>query len=250
MKVLVIDDDPDVIEAVSLTFEMRWPGSNLLSSPDGDTGIQMVDIEKPALVLLDIGLADMDGFKVCQEIRRFSDVPIIMITCRDEEADIIHGLQSGADDYILKPFRPIELMARVQTVLRRTHVYSFTGSEKPIQYRDLLIDFARHQVFLGGQPIKLTPIEYQVLSHLAKNRGKIINHRTLLARIWGREHQEDTSNYLKVHIKHLRHKLEDDPANPQYILNERGVGYKFGEAGGSAPTTQPAAGPTALTVAP
>ena len=235
MKILVIDDDPDVIEAVSLTFELRWPGSNVLSSPDGDTGTQMVDTERPALVFLDIGLADMDGFTVCQEIRRFSDVPVIMLTCREEKTDIVHGLQVGADDYILKPFRPIELMARVQTVLRRTHISSFSGAEKPIQYGDVIIDFARRQVFLEGQPVKLTPVEYQVLCHLAKNRGKVIPHKTLLARIWGREHLGDTSNCLKVHIKHLRQKLEDDPANPRYIFNERGVGYKFGEAEGYSP---------------
>ena len=250
MKILVVDDDPDVIEAVSLTFEMRWPGSNLLSSPDGDTGIQLVDTEKPALVLLDIGLADMDGFEVCQEIRRFSDVPIIMLTCRNQEIDIIHGLQVGADDYIPKPFRPIELMARVQTVLRRTQVYSFGDGDKPIRYGDVVIDFSRHQVFLEGQPVKLTPIEYQVLCHLAKNRGKVMPHKTLLARIWGREHLEDTSNYLKVHIKHLRQKLGDDPTHPRYILNERGIGYKFGEPEGSSPPPQPVAGSTAPNVAP
>ncbi len=250
MKILVIDDDPDVIEAVSLTFEMRWPGSKLLSSPDGDTGIQMVDTEEPALVLLDIGLADMDGFEVCEEIRRFSDVPIIMLTCRNQEVDIIHGLQVGADDYISKPFRPIELMARVQTVLRRTQVYSFSDGDEPIQYGDVVIDFSRHQVFLGSEPVKLTPIEYQVLCHLAKNRGKVIAHRALLARIWGRVHQEDTSNYLKVHIKHLRQKLGDDPASPRYILNERGVGYRFGEAEGYSPPPLPVSGASSLAVAP
>ncbi len=226
MKILVIEDDPDIIEAVSLTFEMRWPGSNLLSSPDGDTGIQMVDTEKPALVLLDIGLPDMDGFKVCQEIRRFSDVPIIMITCRNEEVDIIHGLQVGADDYIPKPFRPIELMARVQSVLRRTQVSHYNDGEKPFNYGALTVDFSHHEVFLGGQPVKLTPIEYQLLYHLAKNAGKVLPHRTLLGRIWGREYLEETS-YLKFHIKRLRDKLGDDSAEPQYILTERNVGYRF-----------------------
>ena len=231
MKILVIDDDPDIVEAVSLTFEMRWPGSNVVSAPNGDTGIQMVDTERPALVFLDIGLADMDGFTVCQEIRRFSDVPVIMITVRGREEDIVHGLQVGADDYILKPFRPIELMARVQTVLRRFHVWSFSGDEKPFQCGDLMVDFSRQEVFLGEQLVRLTPVEYQLLCHLAKNAGKAMTHRTLLARIWGREHTEDTSNYLKVHIKHLRQKLGDDPADPKYILSERGVGYKLAEVG-------------------
>ena len=226
MKILVIDDDPDIVEAVSLTFEIRWPDSTVVAAPNGDTGIQMVDAERPALVILDIGLPDMDGFTVCQEIRRFSDVPVIMVTVRENKGDIVHGLQVGADDYIVKPFRPIELMARVQSVLRRTHVYYYSGHEKPFSYGDLKVDFYRQEVFLGEQLVKLTPVEYQLLSLLAKNAGKAMAHRTLLARIWGRERMEDGSNYLKVHIKHLRQKLGDDPADPQYILNERGVGYK------------------------
>ena len=225
MKILVIDDDPDIVEAVSLTFEMRWPDSNIVSAPNGDTGIHMVDTERPALVILDIGLPDMDGFTVCQEIRRFSDVPVIMVTVREKEADIVHGLQAGADDYVVKPFRPIEFMARVQSVLRRNHAFSFSGDEKPFNYGDLTVDFSHHEVSLGGQPVKLTPIEYQLLYHLAKNAGKVLTHRTLLGLIWGREYLEETK-YLKVHIKHLRQKLEDDPAELHYIFTERGVGYK------------------------
>jgi len=226
MKILVIDDDPDIVEAVSLTIAIRWPDSNVVAASDGDTGIHMVETERPALVLLDIGLPDMDGFAVCQEIRQFSDVPVIMVTVRDKEADIVRGLQVGADDYVVKPFRPIEFMARVQSVLRRTHVSSFSGDEKPFNCGDLTVDFYHREVFLGGQPVKLTPTEYQLLYVLVKNAGKILTRRTLLARIWGRDHQEDT-NYLKVHIKHLREKLGDDPAEPRFILTERFVGYKF-----------------------
>ena len=231
MKILVIDDDPDVVEAVSLIFEIRWPDCTIVSAPEGDTGVQMVDTERPEFVILDIGLPDLDGYDVCQEIRRFSNVPIIMLTCRDSEADIIHGLQVGADDYIPKPFRTIELIARVQSVLRRTQVSHFSGHEKPFSYGDLKVDFYRQEVFLGEQMVRLTPVEYQLLSLLAKNAGKIMNHRTLLGRLWGRDHMDDGSNYLKVHIKHLRQKLGDDPANPQYIFNERGVGYKVPKEG-------------------
>ena len=229
MKILVIDDDPDIVEVVSLTFEMRWPDSNIISAENGVTGIEMVDTESPGLVILDIGLPDMDGFSVCQEIRRFSDVPLIIITVRDKESDIVRGLQSGADDYILKPFRPIEFMARVQSVMRRTDMNSYSGNEKPFEFNDLRVDFAHHEVFLADQPVKLTPTEYQLLYHLAKNTGKVMTHRTLLGRIWGRDYLEET-NYLKVHIKHLRQKLEDDPANPRFILTERTVGYKFAKA--------------------
>jgi two-component system KDP operon response regulator KdpE len=230
MKVLLIDDDPDVLEVVSLTFEMRWPESIIVLAQDGDTGIQMVDTENPALVILDIGLPDMDGYTICQEIRRFSDVPIVMLTVRDGGADIVRGLQLGADDFVAKPFRPIEFMARVQAVLRRTQATPFNGvDERPFRYCGLLVDFKRHEVFLGDKQLKLTPTEYQLLYHLTKNAGKVLTHRTLLGRIWGREYLDET-NYLKVHIKHLRHKLEDNPADPRYILTERTVGYKFSRA--------------------
>ena len=227
MKVLVIDDDPDVLEVVTLTFEMRWPDSTIVSAVNGETGIEMVDAENPALVILDIGLPDMDGYAVCQEIRRFSDVPIVMLTVRDKEADIVKGLQLGADDFVAKPFRPIEFMARVQSVLRRAQNTAYAGGdEKPFQHRGLLIDFNKHEVFLGETRLKLTPTEYQLLYHLTKNAGKVMTHRTLLGRVWGREYLDET-NYLKVHIKHLRQKLDDDPAEPKYIMTERTVGYKF-----------------------
>ena len=229
MKILVIDDDPDIVEVVSLTFEMRWPDSNILSAEDGESGIEMVDTESPGLVILDIGLPDVDGFTVCQEIRRFSDVPLIMITVRNKEADIVRGLQCGADEYIVKPFRPIKFMARVQSVMRRTDMNSYSGDEKSFQYKDLRVDFTHHEVFLADQPVKLTPTEYQLLHHLAKNAGKVMTHRTLLGRIWGRDYLEET-NYLKVHIKHLRQNLEDDPSDPRFILTERTVGYKFAKA--------------------
>lgn len=229
MKVLVIDDDPDIVEVVTLTFEMRWPDITIISASDGETGIQKVDTDSPALVILDLGLPDTDGYSVCQEIRRFSDVPIMMLTIRDKEADVVKGLQVGADDYITKPFRPIELIARVQAVLRRSDATSSQGEERPLQHGDLLVDFARREVSRSGNPVKLTPTEYQLLYHLSKNAGRVMTHRTLLGRVWGREFLEET-NYLKVHIKHLRQKLEADPSNPKYILTERTIGYKFAQA--------------------
>jgi len=226
MKILVIDDDPDVIEVVSLTFEMRWPDAVIVCASDGDAGIQMAGTESPNVVILDVGLPDMDGFKVLQEIRRFSDVPIIMLTVRDKEPDIVKGLQLGADDYVTKPFRPIEFMARVQSVMRRAQMAPYNGEEKPFQYKELRVDFARQEVFLRGQPVKLTPTEYQLLHHLTKNAGRVLTHEAILGRVWGREYLDET-NYLKVYIQHLRQKLGDDPTNPTYILTERTVGYKF-----------------------
>jgi two-component system KDP operon response regulator KdpE len=226
MKVLVVDDDPEMIEVVSLAIGMRWPDAEIVSAQDGGAGIQMVETEAPDVVILDIGLPDIDGFNVCLEVRRFSDVPIIMLTVRDTESDIVKGLQVGADDYVTKPFRPIEFMARVQSVMRRAEVVPFNGEEKVFQHEDLVVDFARREVFRGGQPVKLTHTEYQILYHLTKNAGRVLLHKTLLGQVWGREYLDET-NYLKVHIQHLRQKLGDDPAHPRYILTERSVGYKF-----------------------
>ena len=226
MKLLVIADDPDVIELVSLTFELRWPDAVAVSATDGDAGIQVAGAEEPNVIILDIGLPEMEGFKVCQEIRRFSDVPIIMLTSRDKEPDIVKGLQVGADDYITKPFRPIEFMARVQSVMRRSQMTPSSGEEKAFQYKDLVADFARGEVLLRGESVKLTPTEYQLLQHLAKGAGRVLTHQTILGKVRGREYLEET-NYLKVYIRHLRQKLEADPANPMYILTERSIGYKF-----------------------
>ncbi len=226
MKILVIDDDPEVIEVVSLAFEMRWPEAVIASASDGETGLQMVETEGPDVVILDIGLPDTDGFKVCQEIRRFSDVPVIMLTVRDREADIVKGLQIGADDYITKPFRAIEFVARVQSVLRRTHLVPTSGEEKPFHCGVLVVDFARREVSLDGKPVKLTPTEYQLLYQLTKNAGQVLSHKVLLGRVWGREYLDETQ-YLKVYVQHLRQKLQDDPTNPRYIFSERSIGYKF-----------------------
>ena len=223
---MVVDDDLDVIEVVSLTFEMRWPDAVVVSATDGDAGIRLVESEAPDMVILDVGLPDMDGFEVCQEVRRFSDVPVIMLTVRSSEADIVKGLQVGADDYVTKPFRPIEFMARVQSVMRRSQLVPTVGEEKPFQHRDLVVDLARREVFRGGEPVKLTHTEYQLLYHLTKNAGRVLTHKNLLGQVWGREYLDET-NYLKVHIQHLRQKLEDDPSTPSYILTERSVGYKF-----------------------
>ena len=137
------------------------------------------------------------------------------------------GCNLGADDYVAKPFRPIEFMARVQLVLRRAQTVPYSnGQEKPFEYDGLVVDFARHEVYRNGNQVKLTPTEDQLLYHLTKNAGKVMTHRTLLGRVWGREYLDET-NYLKVHVKHLRQKLEDDPSDPRYILTERTVGYKF-----------------------
>lgn len=224
MKILVIDDDPDVVEVVSLCFEMRWPGAELVSAGDGASGLEAVEQENPDIVILDIGLPDIDGFEVCRRIRRFSDVPIVMLTVRDQETDIVKGLELGADDYITKPFSHIELLARVQAVRRRAQALPLTEDEQPFSTGDLFIDFARREVLLKGAPVRLTPTEYHLLYHLARNAGRVMTHRILLEKVWGREYL-DATDYLKVHIQHLRQKLGDDAQ--KMISTERGTGYKF-----------------------
>jgi len=229
MKLLIIDSDPDVVESVKLTVGMTWPKATTLSASNGDAGIDAVDSEGPNLVVLEVDLPDIDGFRVCREIRRFSDVPIIMLTERDKEADIVQGLDVGADDYIVKPLDSILFVARVKAVLRRADL-TLPFEDKVFNYGDLKVDFGRCKVTLGQRLVNLTPKEYGLLCQLLKRSGKIVRSRTLLGLVWGREYLEET-NYLKVHIKHLRGKLGEDPAAPKYIFTERNVGYGFAMTG-------------------
>ena len=225
MKVLVIGDAPEIVESVSLTFLMSWPDMEVLSAPDGETGIYLSDTESPSMVILDIDLPDVDGFTVCKEIRRFSDVPIIILTARDDMDDIVRGLNAGADDCIIHPFRPLEFMARVKAVHRRS-IQPTTVVNKVLEHGDLRLDPASTKVTLAEGSIHLTGTEYRLLYHLMKNAGKTVPRRTLLRVAWGPEFAEETQ-YLKVHIRHLREKLQDDATSPRYILTDRTVGYGF-----------------------
>jgi two-component system KDP operon response regulator KdpE len=189
-------------------------------------GVEAVSRHSPEVVILDIGLPDIDGFEVVQRIRQFSEVPVIMLTARHEELDKVRGLELGADDYITKPFSHIELLARVRAVLRRTESQIPANEGPPYDDGYLRIDYLSRDVSVAGNPVKLTPIEYGLLYHLTRNPNRVLTFRTLLAKVWGREYMEET-DYLKVHIQHLRKKLSDDPRRDQMVVNERGVGYKF-----------------------
>ncbi len=229
MKLLIIDSDPEVVESVKLTVGMIWPKATTLSASSGDAGIDAVGSEGPNLIVLEVDLPDMDGLSVLREIRRFSDVPIIILTERDKEADIVRGLDVGADDYIVKPLDSIVFVARVKAVLRRADL-TLSFEDKAFEYGDLKVDFGTSEVILGGYRVNLTPTEYRLLCQLIKNAGKIVSSRTLLGLVWGRKRLEET-NYLKVHIKHLRHKLKEDAAALKYIFTERNVGYGFAMTG-------------------
>ena len=225
MKVLVVDDEPDVARLISVGFGMQQPNWEIVAASDGEEALAAMEREQIALVLLDVGLPDMSGFQVLQQIRLFSDVPVIMLTVHDDELSKVRGLELGADDYITKPFSHLELLARVRAVLRRTQTLPL-AHEKPFVSGDLSVDFARREVTRRGEPVPLTTTEYHLLYHLVRNAGQVLPHEMLLARVWGREYTDEI-NYLKVYISRLRAKLEDDPPNPQHILTERGVGYWF-----------------------
>ncbi len=225
MKVVVIDDSPDIAEVVSLCFQLRWSGAEVVSASDGSKGLELIEAENPDMVILDIGLPDMDGFQVLKEIRRFSQVPVIMLTVRDEDVNVAKGLELGADDYITKPFSHIELIARVQAVMRRTQGLPVT-EEKPFVSGKLLVDFASNEVKLNGKPANLTSTETKLLYYLIRNEGHLLTHESLLRKVWG-DRYVDARGLLRVHIQHLRQKLGDSSDPPSIVVTEHGMGYKF-----------------------
>ena len=226
MKVLVIEDDPGIIEVVSLCFQLRWSGTTVISAESGNVGVELVETEIPDVVILDIGLPDIDGYQVLREIRRFSDVPVLMLTVRGEDTDVAKGLELGADDYITKPFSHIELIARVQAVLRRAQGLAITDEERPFTSGNLSVDFNRNEVLLDGESVKLTSTERKLLYYLIRNEGRILSHESLLTKVWG-DTYVDARDLLRVHIQHLRQKLGDNAESPTIIVTEHGIGYKF-----------------------
>jgi DNA-binding response OmpR family regulator len=225
MKILVVDDDPDVVEVVNLCFNLRWPEAEVISADNGETALELVEREKPDFVLLDVVLPGLDGFHVCQELRQFSDVPVVMLSARDGEVDKVRGLEMGADDYITKPFSHLELLARVRAVVRR-YQSQLPAVGESFESGGLRIDYASRTVTVNGNVVRLTPTEYSLLYHLSRNAGRVLPHQTLLAKVWGREYTDEI-DYLKVYIRRLRQKLEGDPESIGEIVSERGVGYKF-----------------------
>jgi two-component system KDP operon response regulator KdpE len=221
-KILLVEDDPRMVRLVSVV--LKAVGHQVVASSTGHKAVEMVAMEQPSLVLLDVLLAgDMDGFSVCRRVREFSDVPIIMLTARAREADVLTGFDAGADDYLTKPFNSRELVARVKAVLRRAEHPEEVTTESLV-CRSLEIDYARRLVKVHGRPVALTPTEYKLLLELAKNANRVLLHRDLLTRVWGPEYRDDI-DYLRAYIRHLRRKLEPDPSDPCYIITHPGVGY-------------------------
>ncbi len=226
MKLLVVDDDRNIVEAVTLGFQLQWQECEVITAYDGEKGLDLFFEEQPDVVILDVALPEMNGFEVLRRIRQVSDVPVLMLTAKGEEMDKVKGLELGADDYITKPFSHLELFARIKAVLRRAELPPPISAAPSFSVGELAINFESRTVTLRGRPIKLTPTEYNLLYHLVRNAGRVLAHETLLAKVWGDEYRNDV-DYLKVYVSRLRNKLEDNPDRPRYILTERGLGYRF-----------------------
>ncbi len=221
-KILIVDDEPRVVRLVSEV--LKAVGYQVSAAASGKPAIEMVALEQPDLVLLDILLPQgPDGYEVCQHIREFSDVPVIMLTAKAQETDLLRGFDVGADDYLTKPFSARELVARVKAVLRRAQRPEEMVTTT-FRCGELEINFARRTVKVCGENVSLTRTEYALLRQLALNPNCVMLHQELLTAVWGPEYRDDI-DYLRAYIRYLRRKLEADPSNPQYILTSQGVGY-------------------------
>lgn len=226
MRLLLVDDDADVRASVRLGFELHWRDIEVLEAERGSDALTMVEEQRPDLVLLDVGLPDVDGYGVLREIRSFSSVPVIMLTARDQPIDKVRGLEGGADDYIGKPFDHLELMARVRAVLRRLDVKA--PAQRTAAYRKgtVEIDTDARVVRVDGSTVPLTPTEWRILEQLVANVGWVVPRERLAARVWGRDEPGDL-DALRVFVRRLRGKLGDDAGAPRYIETARGLGYRL-----------------------
>jgi DNA-binding response OmpR family regulator len=222
--ILVVDDEPRYVRAIRINLEAS--GYRVSTAKDGLSAIDLVAAEEPQLVLLDIKMPGMDGYQVCQHIREFSTVPIIMLTALAQDSDKVQGLDAGADDYITKPFSVDELLARVRAALRRIEFSDHQGGEPVFETGELVVDFARKRVFVQGQDAELTPTEYRLLSELVKQADRVLVPEYLLEKTWGLGY-EGENRLLWQAIHRLRRKIEHDPRNPQYVQTRPGIGYVF-----------------------
>lgn len=225
VKILVVDDEPNIINLV--TAYLRQEGYEVLTATDGPGGLKAARAFQPDLIVLDVMLPGMDGIEVLTQLRRESDVYVIMLTAKSEETDKIIGLSVGADDYLTKPFSPRELVARIKAALRR-YGQQRTGitDSHVLAFRRLRIDVNARQIWKDDQPVELTTIEFDLLHALAEHRGRVLSREQLLERVWGHDFYGE-ARVVDVHLGHIRKKIETDPANPELIVTVRGVGYRF-----------------------
>ena len=218
---LIIEDNEDIVQTVSLAFRIRWPSINIVSTTSGEKGIQKVEDSNPSFIILDLGLPDINGFEVIREIRRFSKVPIIVLTVRDTETDIVHALEFGADDYVVKPFRQLELTSRVNAQLRHAD-----NDEEIIHQGNYSLNLNERILSIGKKDINLTRIETIVLETLFSRSGHVVTHTILAQQIWGDTHPNTVKN-VRIHIKRLRTKLDTEFGLASLISTKPGIGYIF-----------------------
>jgi len=225
MKILVIDDEPRLVEVLTVSFQFQWQDATVLAASDGEEGLELLYEHNPDVVVLDVGLPGLSGLDVLRDLRRTSDVPVIILSAAGDDTDQVRGLELGADDYLVKPFSSLALMAHIKAVLRRAELAPPTDALPDFVAGDLAVHFQTHQVTLRGQDVKLTAVEYKLLYHLVRNAGRLMPREALLDRVWGKEY-DATEHYLRVFISRLRSKLETAGRAP-LITTERGVGYRF-----------------------
>lgn len=222
-RILVIEDDPQIRKLLRVSLGAH--GYDIEEVQTGQDGVYQVASFKPDLIILDLGLPDIDGKEVVRRIREWSGTPIVILSARDQEREKVEALDAGADDYVTKPFGVSELLARIRVAIRRS---AHTEGEPIMTCGDLVMDIAQRRVAIGDREIKLTPTEYELLKELLQNTGKVLTHKQLLKAVWGNVHVDDT-HYIRVYIGQLRRKIEADSARPQYIISEPGVGYRLVE---------------------
>ncbi len=225
MQFLIIEDDQETVDIVSLSLHVRWPEAKVVSTNLGEKGIDMVGNGAPDVVILDLGLPDINGFEVLKQIRLFSKVPIIISTVRAEEADIVRGLELGADEYVVKPFGQMELLARVQALMRRRQPLI---GEEPVVYGPLRFSPSMRKLLYNGKGIYLTRTEGLILYQLMRHAGNVLSYASLAETVWG-DYYPGVDNNIRVCIRHLREKIETSPHRPKLILNKIGVGYYLAE---------------------
>ncbi len=222
--ILLIEDEPQMRRFLRITLQSR--GYRLVEAANGQEGLMQAASRNPDVVLLDLGLPDLDGLEVTKRLREWTHTPIVVISAREQEQDKVKALDAGADDYLTKPFSAGELMARIRVALRHVARQTLGKQEAVFVLQNLRVDLAQRQVFIDDAEVHLTPIEYKLLTVLVRHAGKVITHRQLLQDVWGPAHVNEVQ-YLRVYMTQLRHKLENDPTRPRFFMNEPGIGYRL-----------------------
>jgi DNA-binding response OmpR family regulator len=225
MKVLVIEDAEEVVESIKLCISIRWPEAVTVSTPRGKAGLRMVETESPDVVILDLALQDGHGLDVLKEIRRISDVPVVIVSVNSDEVTRVKGLEYGADDFIVKPFSHTELLARIRAVLRRAHMPELWKDEGVVKGERISVDLASGRVYVDGNEVEISAIEWKLLAYLVRNAGRVIQNQALSANVWGLSFVE--SSTIKMCVRRLRLKLGDNTQSPRIIRSYRGRGYSF-----------------------